>query len=322
MSIFIEARQGAFVHMMEQSQREVRVGKGWDWFGRTADVVTIVAAVISAAALFVTGSAQQVVMALALSALAIAATIVAWGQSHQLYNAAEAGLQSHMLVFALGPFSEAMTELKRGYSALLLYLEEDFEFANARTQLVSRFEAACNNTTAAFQAMAGHDCRVTLQELYTIDQPDDQVRAAVRTVATSDRGAATGPESVDWVDENTDFASLVAGAEVFHSADLRESLQQGYRNSHWTPERLHQWHLDGDYPYLSTIVWPIRVRIDGSQKWKMAGFLSVDSKQPDVFDLPALKPLGAALASAAYMGLSLYGAVKNSADVRETEGSK
>lgn len=288
----------------------------WDWFGRLADAVTIVASLGALIGLALSGPIQQVIMAAALSALAVAATTVAWFQSRQLHEAAEIVVTGQMLTSSLQPFAGAVDDLTRGHRALAPGSDGQPDPQG----FVNRCESACRTAATALQSLTGRTCRVALQELYTTDQPNGQQRAAVRTIATSDRGGATGQASVDWVDENTDFQLLVSGAEYFHSDDLRVDLQEGYRNSHWTSDKLKEWKQTGGYPYLSTIVWPIAVRVDGLHEWEMAGFLSVDSKETEVFDLAIVKPLGAALASAAYTGLSLYGAIKDAQERRSATG--
>lgn len=271
----------------------------WDWFGRLADCITIIAAVGAVIGFALSGPLQQVVMAAGLSIVAISSTGVGFLQSRQLHLAIEARMGGEVLKNSLQPFASAVDDLTRGHHALLASSPDAQSFVN-------RCEAACRSVAAVLHTLTGRNCRVALQELYTVDQSDGQQRAAVRTIATSDRGAATGPASVDWADENTDFDALVKGAECFCSGDLREDLQEGYRNSHWPPDKLKEWKQSGGYPYISTVVWPIRVRPDGQDEWKLAGFLSVDSKDTDVFELAVVGPLGAALASAAYTGLSLY----------------
>lgn len=291
----------------------------WDWFGRLADTVSIVAAVGALVGLALSGPAQQIIMAAALSALTLTATLVAWLQSKQLHEAAEVVVSGQMLTSSLQPFAGAIDDLTRGHRALA---PKPGGQPDAQG-FVNRCESACRTAAIALQALTGRTCRVALQELYTTDQPNGGQRAAVRTIATSDRGGTTGQASVDWVDENTDFQQLVSGAEYFHSHDLRVDMQEGYRNSHWTADKLKEWKQSGQYPYLSTVVWPISVRVlraDGKHEAEMAGFLSVDSKDTEVFDLAIVKPLGAALASAAYTGLSLYGAIKATQERAGTTG--
>lgn len=294
-----------------------------DTFGRVADLVTILGVVVSAVVLVVHGSAQQVIMAVTLSFLTVVTCGMAWRQSVQLNEAAarvlqvetlNADLASHAQKVnrALTLFSNAVEDFKRAYYELS---RPDVESPGSAAQGFSnKSEAACMAVASALRTLTGHECRVVLQELYTLDQSSGPT-GAVRTINTSDRTALPGLGTVDLVERNTDFAALVAGGEYFHSNDLRVNLQAGYMNSHWTPDKLREWSQTGDYPYLSTVVWPIRVRRDGTSTtstWLLAGFLSVDSRDAGVFDLTVVKPLGAAVASVAYTGLSLYGVIQDS----------
>lgn len=138
----------------------------WDWFGRLADLVTIVASIGALAAFAWTGSTQQVIMAAALSGLAVSATVIAWRQSKQLYDAAEMVVAGQMLTSSLQPFAGAVDDLTRGHHALAPGMGRDPD-AQA---FVNRCEAACRTAATAFDALTGHTCRVTLQELYTTSE--------------------------------------------------------------------------------------------------------------------------------------------------------
>lgn len=125
---------------------------------------------------------------------------------------------------------------------------------------------------------------------------------AVRAMVVGPRDSKS--EKTDWVSENTDFDKIMfSGADHFASNDLPAEIMNGYRNSHWTPERLEEWARTGEYPYRSTIVWPVRGQIDPSgpnQQWSAVGFLCVDSPDPDVFDLKLDVVAGELIAEALY----------------------
>ena len=111
--------------------------------------------------------------------------------------------------------------------------------------------------------------------------------------------------------DNTDFSRLFFAADEFFLAnDLPDELASGYKNSHWTSERLAEWRRTGDYPYRSTAVWPLRGRVEdsgsGEGRFEIAGFLSVDSPDAGIFDRDTVKPVGEVFAHAAYSGLVLY----------------
>lgn len=290
----------------------------WDSVGRWADVVGIASAALGAVLLLVTSSSvAQAIMAVGLSILAIGSTIVAWKQSRQLYESADTVLAANRVTESLPFFQKALDDFKNAYFSL----HDDRDDPDT-TQFVLRCEAACEKAADGFEELSGAKARVVLKEVYAVDA-DGKQRLAVRTVASSDRETLVGAGSIDWVDENTDFERLrTSSDEVFESSDLRGDLVRGYRNSHWTPEKLTEWEHGGGYPYLSTLVWPVRVKVrhEGNgksgvqQTWVLAGFLSVDSKQAGVFGSAAIRPIGAGLASAAYTGLSRYRAIRADAE--------
>lgn len=286
--------------------------------GRVADFLSIATVIVSAVLLVVKGSAAEFIMAAALSVIAITMTVVALAQSKQLSDANALILQRESFRNAIPKFSDAVDGFKRAYRTILALHTNPGGSESARSEFVACVSQACKDVAESFQQMTGHPCRVTLQELYSEVDPAGAILAAVRAVASSDRNARLGEDSVDLVVANSDFTLLVAGGEYFFSNDLRTSLQEGYKNSHWNEEKLKQWRLDGGYPYLSTIVWPIRARADGA--WDLVGFLSLDSKDEDAFDVLLLNPLGASLAGVAYTGLSLTRAMIGSQLPEPDEG--
>ena len=297
-----------------------RIGAGdpmnrkWDVFGRTADVIGIVGAVVAMLSLLVDAPVQQVMMAATLSVIAVTAAAAAWVQSRQLHSAAEETVQARRVIGALDRFANAVDHFKRAHQELPA---DDSEITPAAAQgFVNQCEMACIDAASAMKDLTGQDCRVVLQEIYSVDTPDGP-RFAVRTIATSDRGGPTGEGTVDWVDENTDFSDLVGGEGIFFCEDLRDAIKNGYRNSHWTPAKLKEWAQSGGYPYLATVVTPVRARRKTDRKWHCEGFLSIDSKVSGAFDLSTVKPLAAALASVAYTGLSRYTAIKTKKNMSE-----
>lgn len=298
----------------------------WISLGRWADIVGIVSAAVGALVLVLSPSAlAQSIMAGALAVLAIGSTVVAWKQSKQLYESADAVLAANRVAGSLPNFQKALDDFKNAYFSVNGERDDPDTL-----QFVQRCGAACEEAAAGFTELAGDTARVVLKEVYSVDVGTHQ-RMAVRTVASSDRDALVGFDSIDWVDENTDFELLrTSTAEVFDSNDLTRDLDGGYRNSHWSPDKLKEWKRTGEYPYRSTVVWPIRVKIhhEGAaiggvqQTWSLAGFLSVDSKKPGVFNLEAVRPIGAGLASAAYTGLSRYRAIHADAESPQHEETK
>lgn len=85
------------------------------------------------------------------------------------------------------------------------------------------------------------------------------------------------------LNENSDFLSLFTKKDNFFlSNDL--SLTYDYRNSSWPNghKEIEQFIKAGEYDYISTIVWPVRIGPTGGDKM-VIGFLCVDSKEKNVF---------------------------------------
>lgn len=188
----------------------------------------------------------------------------------------------------------------------------------SETVFLTHLEAACRSFAEAMRVATASHCRVTVQELYA---PEPQVppsghsskEFAVRTIARSgawSEGAANARGGVDWVGENTDFeAVFLRGQPYYLCNDLVVELSAGYRNSHWPPERLKEMQASQNYPYRSTIVWPLRGRITGpgpDNDWAILGFLSVDSPNTDSFAASSIVPVGETFAHALYAGLNMY----------------
>ncbi len=145
-------------------------------------------------------------------------------------------------------------------------------------------------------------CRVTLKVVYQPPRRPDRRDFAVKTVCRSS-GEAGGqsPSGIDWINDNTDFRKIFTGGQpLFFCNDLPS--EPGYRNSHLTDEMV----AAGTYPYLATIVWPVRGRgdrVSQVDRWDVIGFLCVDSTRSDVFDREIDVVPGEACAHALYSGL-------------------
>lgn len=191
--------------------------RGWNWFGRFADVVAIVFAAVGAGALVWNTSITQAVMAASLALLTIASTVVAWRLTQELIRAQQGIASNQRLAGSLGKFSDAVDDFKRGYYSL----NHEGQKPNTQ-QFVERCETACRTAAEAFSGLTGHKCRVVLKEMYVLEPSAGQQRAAVRTIALSDPAGQIEHSAVDWVDENEDFKRLgVLGEEYFLSGDLR-----------------------------------------------------------------------------------------------------
>ncbi len=94
------------------------------------------------------------------------------------------------------------------------------------------------------------------------------------------------------VNDNTDFMQLMHGTKpYFFCNDLVERSRAGQYdndNPHWADH------------YRSTIVWPIRCKTFGQEKFELFGFLCVDSMATDVFNEETDVELGACVADMIY----------------------
>ncbi len=167
-------------------------------------------------------------------------------------------------------------------------------------------EKALGQFVDAYGNATGVPCRATVQITY---KPPDQLSRgdlAVKTVSRSaTRAGQKSHHSTDWINENTDFRQILKeDREHFFSNDLKAALAQGYRNSHFTDEVIK----DGTFPYLATIVWPVRGRTAGSSidQWDLIGFLCIDSGHSGAFDEAVDVAPGIAFSHALYSGLLKY----------------
>jgi hypothetical protein len=277
------------------------------WIGAIADVITIAASLGAAWVLVVGASAQQAILALTLAVIALTSLTAVWALELQLRQRRS----QEKVVGALPALAESFT-----YTAAAARSLADGDGAR---QFVREAQALCRSVASAVSTVTGQTCRVTLQELFLPSggSPD---RFAVKVVAASTSVGTGINDGIDYIDDNSDFAALIGQDDVYVNNDIVASLAGGYRNSHWTPERLEEWSGKGRYPYRSTVVWPIRApgvagSGDPQLDWHVIGFLSIDASEVDVFDVDTLGPLGQAAASGAYPLLSLYRTWKKDRDV-------
>lgn len=257
-------------------------------------VLAVIGFILACIALF-TGEVPQSILAISLSLLALSATVVAFLLLRRLHEV------------------EAQARLSTRWAARLAELSDIvLMIANAATQNHAKVHntdfqpfaaTACQRLASAFDSVTGAACRVSIKELYTTEGADGAPALAVRTLAMSSRGEPAG-EHPDWVSDNSDFASILSGSVPrFLSNDLVADLVTGYRNSHWTPERLKEWARTGRYPYRSAIVWPIRAQVEpatAKQRWSTIGFLCVDSAETAAFDPKLDIDVGEIVAHALY----------------------
>ena len=279
--------------------------------GTVADVLAIVGAVSWVIALVTRKDLPKSLLAIFLGILTLACVVMVFRLQNTLREL-QMGLTGRAKVGdSLPSLAESIADLSRATVAI-----SDRTTAS-ETVFTTHLEAACRSFAEALRTATASNCRVTVQELYA---PDPQVppsghsseEFAVRTIARSSwsESAAHAEGGVDWVGENTDFdAVFLRGKPYFLCNDLVAELAAGYRNSHWPPERLKEMQASQNYPYRSTIVWPLRGRITGpgpDNHWLILGFLSVDSPNTDTFVASSIVPLGETFAHALYAGLNMY----------------
>jgi len=171
-------------------------------------------------------------------------------------------------------------------------------------------EQSATELAAAFSIVTGVKCRLCIKQMNVYQSDEDPRRTGeaglrdmvVRDVARS-RGTWSRPHmEPDYVSDNTDFELiLVREQRYFFSNDLRRETP--YKNSHWDDTIV----ANRQYEYLSTIVWPIRRQIhdpSSRTRYRLLGFLCVDSLIPGVFDIETDFGLGAAYADTLFSLLS------------------
>jgi len=257
-------------------------------------VVTVVTLAMAFVVLFTSDDARIVVLSIGLGAVAagllVVYTIVAWRSELERAKVARArrwadgmrGVADAALTIAglhrLGPSDGSRAALDRA-------------------------SQACTEFSKALSAMAGSTVRVTVKEIYVTETASAEL--AVRTIVFPSGAVVARDAPEDLVAENTDFREILAHRiDYFLSNNLLQELKRGYRNSHWTRERLQTWARTGDYPYRSTLVWPVRgARIDQGQRspeWETVGFLCADTPSRHAFDRQYDVSVGEIIARALY----------------------
>jgi hypothetical protein len=199
-------------------------------------------------------------------------------------------------------FAEAMADVHGAFHAL-----RDACFA-LRTQqsedtILTCLAESLRKLAAAFSLITGVHCRVCLKDVYCPDPNRRPMTRAlqIRTVCRSEY-TRSYDEKEDWVTDNTDFEELLRHPDTRYFICNNLPELKGYKNSHWTSETWDR----ADFPYVSTIVWPVRKRLQGSapqvtpvgEKQECLGFLCVDSKGRGTFSERFDVWLGAAYSDA------------------------
>jgi hypothetical protein len=168
----------------------------------------------------------------------------------------------------------------------------------------SQVELALNEFAAGFSVATGSQCHATIKIISDIGTGREKApldSLEVRTFARTAPRAETNRPGIlkNTVGGNTDFRALF-GTDVdnrcWHCNDLLTIDQNFYANPHWpsNPDKRN-------VPYRSTMVWPIRKVLKeasstSNQEIYVLGFLTIDSKEPNILDYPRHLELGAAFA--------------------------
>lgn len=243
-------------------------------------------------------------MASTLGVCAVGITVVAYVYLRAIVRREAASTRAEKWAAALDQVSDAMLSLSRVAVGLRNDTEVQTDSASGFSEQATN---ACKELRQAFRSVTGVSCRVTLKEMFipVEEQDSGRNRVAVRNiVSVGSRQSTPRREGTDWVEENTDFAEIVAGSRShYFSNDIFAELSKGYRNSHWGPDTVANARTGQDLPYASTIVWPVRslvTELGPKAVWSTIGFLCVDSKETGVFASSLDVEIGEILAQAFY----------------------
>ncbi len=261
--------------------------------GTVADVGSIVAILGNLAFVFVGGNPPATLLAIALAGLAYLFIGLNFRLQHRLAAESRRARSGPVLV-----------RVQANLTAADVFMEDEDV-----TGLAKSFQRAASELAHAFGIATGRACRVSVQDL-VLPRSGDAAEGHVTTLCRDVEPLANSREDnlpdVAEIKGNTDFLRILNGAPHFFCNDL--SALGGYKNSHF------EWPLEKeDYPYRSTIVWPIvgpmseRHQTPGAPvKTSIIGFLCVDSATPGTFDAALDVSTGAAVANAMYSPLRRF----------------
>jgi hypothetical protein len=244
------------------------------WWQLGGGILTLMGVILSVGGLYSSEDWAQNLLAMGLSLIALVATLMAFGTLRAASNRQK---DSQRAV----AWSKALKNVSDGAQHIAdLAADTDSELARERR---SRARSACYELEKAFTLATGADCRVTMKEVYA-----EADGLAVRSLIAPSRHAMK-TDVVDYIASNTDFQKIMEGEELYFCNDIPSELTRGYQNSHWTPDLLHKWSQNGEYPYQSTLVLPIRARTADSpgkaERWETVGFFCVDSQTQKIFSI-------------------------------------
>lgn len=251
--------------------------------GTLADVLGVVSPIIATVALLIDRDFETAVLAVTLAAIALTYIFFTFRLQRRFAHESRRAQAGRVLAKCHAHLRNAVMAIHKGDEG-----QCGADIFKASQTLAKSFSMATRNP-----------CRVTVKDMGIIHIPEDaHVKTLCRSEDNDDKREASLPEFVI-VKKNTDFLDLVRGEEVFFSNDL--AMEKDYENEHFTKQmRPHE------YPYRSTIVWPIKGPDPADGTAKVIGFLCVDSEDPGTFLAQLDVPTGRAVANAMYASLSLF----------------
>lgn len=205
-------------------------------------------------------------------------------------------------------YAEASALMENAYRFCQEAAENSVFGTDDLKQCIEKLSHSLDAFAQAFSLVVGSPCRTCLAEVRV-----DTSRQAAKTIAAEDAFVVTvllrsgpdaeiGEESNEPVVGNSDFLEIYKNGRPYLNNNLPLAFKEGsYENSKWTPRRSEMLKAH-DYPYSSTIVWPIRLSntpLRGRSKPPLA-FLCVDTKKVGAFVSRADVPLGGCYSHALY----------------------
>ncbi len=160
---------------------------------------------------------------------------------------------------------------------------------------------------AAFSLITGTHCRACIKSIVREDKgSESNPDISTETFCRSEQSTKVDANKKALIRNNSDFVDLFSYKKTsYFSNDL--SKDNPYLNSNWPAdsEERKKFIKHNEYPYISTIVWPIRSRTGDGDPLVIA-FLCVDSKIRNIFDRRNDIEMGAIIADTLYTILTEY----------------
>ncbi len=227
----------------------------------------------------------------------------------------------------LARYGEGAQVMERAHRRLKEATDRYLFGSGSRESFFDGVQESLSAFAEAFTLVTGSNCRASLKEVFVADtlppstrrggtsEPREELMIATIVRSDIDESRKVSDESADLLRDNSDFEQVLDTREPFVAGDLAAMWRdRKYRNSHWG----EQMQAERDFPYQSTIVWPIEVAppLGGQPKSgeeRVIAFLCVDSRRRHAFWRRADVPFGGTYAHSLYPGLS-YALVPSGGD--------